>query len=209
VFAEVVMPEESSSWDMAQFSSTEMAETKTDEIQMETKRIARLGDRIVASVLDLMALFPVFPLIMFGVALRVDAIHDGNFELHGGPALVAISLIGLLWIMYYIIGEGAFDGTFGKHIMGLRVMSVLNSPVTFSEVVIRNVLRPLDAIGLYLVGFIVALVSKDHQRIGDIAGGTIVCEYKTRRGISMLLWFTWLVVVFACCLVMQHFAANS
>ena len=186
-----------------------MAMTTSDDIEMATQRIARLGDRVVASVLDLIAIFPVFPLISYGVASLMDAVHDGNFELHGGPALVVISLIGLFWIMYYIIGEGMFDGTFGKHIMRLRVMSVLRTPVTLSEVAIRNALRPIDAIGLYMVGFIVALVSKDNQRIGDFVGGTIVCEYKTRRGISMLLWLTWLVVVFTCCLVVQHFVANS
>jgi hypothetical protein len=87
-------------------------------------------------------------------------------------------------------------------------VSLQDSP-TISQVVIRNVLRPIDAIGLYLVGFIVAVKSKDTQRIGDIVGGTIVCEYKTRRGISTLLWITWLVVVFTCCLVLQHFAVNS
>ena len=181
----------------------------THKISEKPVQIARVVDRALVTFFDLIAIFPVFALISYFVAFRLDAVHDGTFELHGGPALVVISLIGLFWIVYYIIGEAVFDGTFGKHIMGLRVMSVLKTPATISQVVIRNVLRPLDAIGLYLVGFIVAIKSKDDQRIGDIVGGTIVCEYKTRRGISTLLWIAWLVVLFTCCLVVQHLAVNS
>ncbi len=172
-------------------------------------QIARVGDRAVATFFDLIAIFPVFVLISYFVAFRLNAIDNGNFELHGGPALVVISLIGLFWIVYYIIGEAVFDGTFGKHMMGLRVRSSSRTRITLSQAVIRNILRPVDAIGLYLVGFIVALRSKDNQRIGDIAGGTIVCEYKTRRGISTLLWITWLVVMFTCWLVVLRFVANS
>jgi len=49
-------------------------------------------------------------------------------------------------------------------------------------------LRLVDAIGLYLVGFIVAVSSKQNQRLGDIAAQTIVCERETSRRGRALLW---------------------
>jgi uncharacterized RDD family membrane protein YckC len=172
-------------------------------------QIARVGDRAIATLFDLIAIFPVFPLISYFVAFRLDAVDNGNFELHGAPALVIICLIGLSWIAYYILGEALFDGTFGKQMMGLRVMSAHKTPATISQIVVRNVLRPIDAIGLYLVGFVVAMMSKNRQRVGDIVGTTIVCECRTRRGIAFLLWIAWLAVIFTCCLLVQHFSVSS
>jgi uncharacterized RDD family membrane protein YckC len=85
----------------------------THKISEKPVQIARVGDRALATFFDLIAIFPVSWLISYSVAFRLDAVHDGNFELHGGPALVVISLIGLFWIVYYIICESMFDGTFG------------------------------------------------------------------------------------------------
>lgn len=94
----------------------------------------------------------------------------------------------LLWLAFYMVSEAWFRGTFGKHVMGIEVFTTLRTPITMSHAVIRNLLRPIDAIGFYLLGFIVAVSTKQNQRIGDIAGQTITCETEERRRGRALLW---------------------
>ena len=46
--------------------------------------------------------------------------------------------------------------------------------ITLRQSLIRNILRFVDGIGLYLVGLIFLIVKEDNQRIGDLAANTIV-----------------------------------
>jgi len=53
---------------------------------------------------------------------------------------------------------------------------------------LRNLLRPVDAIGFYLLGFIVAISSKENLRIGDRVARTVVAENpRARRWQAFLL----------------------
>ncbi len=68
--------------------------------------------------------------------------------------------------------------TLGKRLLGLRVMDSQGLHLNFSQIVIRNLLRFVDSLpSLYLVGGVVCLLSKQAQRLGDIAAGTIVVRY--------------------------------
>jgi uncharacterized RDD family membrane protein YckC len=50
-------------------------------------------------------------------------------------------------------------------------------PLTRQKVAIRTVLRLVDGLPfLYLVGFIAMVASKQKQRLGDMAAGTIVVK---------------------------------
>jgi uncharacterized RDD family membrane protein YckC len=46
--------------------------------------------------------------------------------------------------------------------------------VTFGAAVVRNLLRVVDALFFYLVGFVFALLSTRGQRLGDRAAHTVV-----------------------------------
>jgi len=51
------------------------------------------------------------------------------------------------------------------------------SPIGWSESIIRNLLRIVDALPtLYLLGAILVLVTDDEQRLGDIAANTVVVK---------------------------------
>lgn len=73
----------------------------------------------------------------------------------------------------------------GKLAMGLRVVRVDASPVGFLPSLVRNVVRLADYI-FFFVGLWMILVSSRHQRLGDLAAGTIVVRERraasTRRG---------------------------
>ncbi len=78
--------------------------------------------------------------------------------------------------LYRIVMEWRFHGqTLGKRLLRLRVIDSGGLRLHFSQIVIRNLLRVLDAMPFfYLVGGLTMLFTKWHQRLGDIAGNCVV-----------------------------------
>jgi len=97
---------------------------------------------------------------------------------------VRMLLLFAVSIGYGILTEWFWRGqTLGKRILRLRVMDEQRLRLEFSQVVIRNLLRFVDALpGLYLVGGIACLVSRHAQRLGDVAANTIVVRYRPSPG---------------------------
>ena len=80
--------------------------------------------------------------------------------------------------------------TTGKEVIAVNFRSADGTKCTVSKSLLRNVLRPIDAIGFYLLGFVVAVLSPRNQRIGDKLAGTIVAENpNAKRGLAVLVWF--------------------
>lgn len=88
---------------------------------------------------------------------------------------------------YSIALEWLWNGqTVGKRLLHLRVMDERGLPMQFSQVVVRNLLRAVDALPLaYLVGGITALVGRKAQRLGDIAGATVVVHEPPPTGAGL------------------------
>lgn len=82
----------------------------------------------------------------------------------------------LISIGYGIVTEWYWQGqTLGKRLLRLRVLDVHGLRLQFSQVVIRNLLRFVDALPLfYMVGGLTCLWTRHAQRLGDIAANTIV-----------------------------------
>jgi uncharacterized RDD family membrane protein YckC len=82
----------------------------------------------------------------------------------------------LISMGYAVFMEWRFRGqTLGKRLFHLRVMDERALNLTFSQVVVRNLLRAVDALpGLYLVGGAAVLISGRAQRLGDLAANTVV-----------------------------------
>jgi uncharacterized RDD family membrane protein YckC len=82
----------------------------------------------------------------------------------------------VLTLIYAMALEWLWRGqTVGKRLMGLRVVDARGLRLEPSQVIVRNLLRALDALpALYLVGGIACALNGHRQRIGDIAAGTVV-----------------------------------
>lgn len=91
---------------------------------------------------------------------------------------VAANFLGyfLISIGYGICTEWYWRGqTLGKRLLRLRVMDEHGLRLQFSQIVIRNLLRFVDALPvLYLVGGLACLINRHAQRLGDFAANTIV-----------------------------------
>jgi uncharacterized RDD family membrane protein YckC len=115
-------------------------------------------------------------LIFAGIsaALRVLAVLQAiNPDWYAAAATLAYFVIS---IGYGILFEWRWSGqTPGKRVMHLRVVDAQALKLTFHQIAIRNLLRFVDALPLlYLVGGAAVLLSRDAQRLGDMAAGTAV-----------------------------------
>jgi uncharacterized RDD family membrane protein YckC len=79
-------------------------------------------------------------------------------------------------IGYGVVTEWALRGqTIGKRYMRLRVMDAQGLRLQFHQILMRNLLRPVDLLpAFYVVGGIACLLSKRCQRLGDLAANTVV-----------------------------------
>ncbi|MEX2016520.1 MAG: RDD family protein [Candidatus Hydrogenedentales bacterium] len=79
-------------------------------------------------------------------------------------------------ITYGIALEWVWRGqTLGKRVLRLRVVDQAGLHLTFSQIVLRNLLRAVDALpALYLLGGTICFMSRYHQRLGDLAANTVV-----------------------------------
>jgi uncharacterized RDD family membrane protein YckC len=96
-------------------------------------------------------------------------------------AAFSVILYFVISIGYGIALEWRWRGqTLGKRVMRLRVVDAHGLRLQFSQVVLRNLLRPVDMLPLvYLVGGIASFCSRNGQRLGDLAAGTIVARERS------------------------------
>ena len=131
--------------------------------------------RFVAVVLDALIVFvPLFFVVGLmsggGYKNHVNGQTSVGIDLDGGAFLLLLALT----LGYYIVCESATGATLGKRIVGIRVVGEDGEAVTFGAAVVRNLVRVVDALFFYFVGFISAILSQRGQRLGDRAAHTIV-----------------------------------
>ncbi|MDP9477580.1 MAG: RDD family protein, partial [Actinomycetota bacterium] len=102
-----------------------------------------------------------------------------GLEEAGGPPVSYLSVAAyaaFFSLLYRVPFEGLLGWTPGKKIFGVRVANERTGrrPGLF-RALLRNLLRPLDGpLGLYLPGWLVAVLSDRRKRLGDWVAGTVV-----------------------------------
>ena len=98
--------------------------------------------------------------------------------------LIALAVLayGLVDLGYFLFFEALWSGqTPGKRRQRLRVIRMNGQPIGWLESSIRNILRAVDLVGgFYPVGIVVVFLSRNNQRIGDYAAGTVVIVERQR-----------------------------
>jgi uncharacterized RDD family membrane protein YckC len=156
-----------------------------DEVRIETPEQielalepAGLGSRFVACVVDTLTWAGIlFVLILVGAIIlaSVGGLPAGGWIMGVLGALLGLLVYGFI-LTYDIVFELRWTGqTPGKRVAGIRVMRQGGGPIDFRSSCIRNLLRPVDWLpAFYLLGALVAAVSRRRQRLGDLAAGTLV-----------------------------------
>jgi uncharacterized RDD family membrane protein YckC len=136
--------------------------------------LAGLGSRLIAAILDA----SIQAVLLITTSLIFTAVSVNGFVQAAFSILVFLILFG-----YDVAFEVANAGrTPGKMATGLRVLRRDGRPVDFLTSAVRNILRVVDFLPVfYVVGTVMIVVTRQHQRLGDVAAGTIVV--RERRAI--------------------------
>jgi uncharacterized RDD family membrane protein YckC len=137
-----------------------------------------IGRRAVALLIDL---FVVLGLLTLAWEYQpfVQPDETGNYGL-GGCALIAACAA--FWWLYFAAAEGLWAQTFGKAIVGLRVLKIDGSKATLFDCTKRHLLDPIEFQLLGLPAAIAAGVSPTGRRLGDLLAGTQVVKEGATEG---------------------------
>lgn len=136
--------------------------------------LATPASRSLAYFIDLLLLWLVGALLLAGAMLAGTSLVGLGMEpgpLIAGVVIAWVSFEGAWFTGWEWLGRGR---TPGKRAMGLRVVRTDGRPVGLGGALIRNLLRPLDLGTSGAVALFVAGLTRRHQRLGDLVGGTLV-----------------------------------
>ncbi|WPP48102.1 RDD family protein [Catalinimonas niigatensis] len=138
--------------------------------------LAGIGSRIQAFFLDLLVI------VAYGVILLLFFSQLGIV-----PPTAVMVILGLPPLLYHLLCEIFLDGqSLGKRQMNIKVVKLDGSAPTVSAYLLRWLLRLVD-INL-MTGAIAVLsiaISRNDQRVGDLAAGTTVVKQKAGQPLSV------------------------
>ncbi len=136
-----------------------------------------VGRRLLAIIIDGIILSIVNWIIDVVFHLSVVVTVDGDawarFTRMGPAAALQI----IIPLVYYIVMEAMQGATVGKMALGIRVVKLDGSPISWGESIVRNLLRFVDHLPYaipYLLGAILIRISPTKQRLGDRVANTVV-----------------------------------
>jgi uncharacterized RDD family membrane protein YckC len=135
--------------------------------------LALIADTIVISLLEAIAngTFGVTR-VTSGIATTIGT---GSFTSFTTQTTIDWPWLALVWVTYGAVLEGLFGATIGKGLAGLRVTDLEGRRIGWQAAIVRNLARLLDVLPFaYLLGGILTLATKRHQRLGDRLAGTVV-----------------------------------
>jgi uncharacterized RDD family membrane protein YckC len=160
------------------------------EIHANTDPVSRLaratwGQRTLAQLVDAFVAFGVFYLVGMTLAPGFGGTRASGFELEGAPAILMMTVVVVLLLVYFAVGEAVFGATLGKAAAGIRVRRQDGHAIGPSAALLRNSLRLLDGQLFYLVGVLVIMLTQRRQRLGDLAARSDVVQHPTPPGTKL------------------------
>jgi uncharacterized RDD family membrane protein YckC len=143
---------------------------------------AGIGSRLVAIIVDTIILWVILAIIAIPLGMSAvlfsmtDVTSAANSLAMMGAWASFMVLAAVINLGYFTYLEGTSGQTIGKKVVNIKVVKENGNKLTFVDAFVRTILRIIDGIGAYLLGFIVILATEKKQRIGDMAAGTIVVK---------------------------------
>lgn len=141
---------------------------------------ASIGERIIALIIDYVLIgFYIFSTVTVLSKLRLPS----DFTM-----IFFLAVIYLPVLFYSFLCEMFNYGqSLGKRLMNIRVVKADGSVPGISSYLLRWLLFPIDGPITGGLGLLVALLTKNSQRMGDLAAGTMVIKEKNYRKIHVSL----------------------
>lgn len=147
---------------------------------------AGVGSRCVAKLVDVLVQLTALIVVGMLLAFAVGASGAGG-DL--ATILIAVTTF-LILIGYPVISETLWNGkTVGKSVMGVRTVTREGAPIRFRHASIRGIIGIIEIYAFGFIAVITAALSRSNQRVGDLAGGTIVIRERTAVDRAVALTF--------------------
>ena len=155
----------------------------SDQLNIDTPELvdiemplAGIGSRFIALLVDYLIWFAAFLLLVFLAATLLPGIKAFSKISAQWAVAIVIFIIFLFNWGYFTLFEAFWNGrTPGKRVAGIRVIQRSGRAIGLFESMARNLVRYVDQFPFfYAVGVITMFVTKQHQRLGDLAAGTLV-----------------------------------
>lgn len=147
--------------------------------------IAGVGARSYAFVIDwhirlLLALVWIYLAAFLFYDLSIFSTMFAEDNASTAAAWIVFLPAVIVYFFYHPILEAVMHGsTPGKRIAGVRLMTLEGFTPGIGSILIRNIFRLIDSLpGVYTVGLLFAIFTRNHVRIGDMAAGTVLIYEK-------------------------------
>lgn len=150
-----------------------------------TLEVAGVGARSYAFVLDwhirlLAALLWIYLVAFLFYDLSVFSTLFEEDSQNTTAAWIIFLPAAIVYFLYHPILETAMHGsTPGKRMAGVRLITLEGHTPGIGSILIRNMFRLIDSLpGVYTIGLLVVIFTRNQVRIGDIAAGTVLIYEK-------------------------------
>jgi uncharacterized RDD family membrane protein YckC len=158
-------------------------ELNSDQLNIDTPELvtiefplAGIGSRFIALLVDYLIWGAAFLVLSLLAALILPDIKAfSNISEQWAVAIFTIIFFLFNW-GYFTLFEAFWNGcTPGKRVAHIRVIQRSGRAIGLFESMARNFVRYIDQLPFcYVVGVISMFVTRQHQRLGDLAAGTLV-----------------------------------
>ena len=149
---------------------------------------ASLARRAGAQIIDSLCLsgFIIAGYFLLVLMPPLDVSKASFLSLRFPFAGIALIIGGVFWavmcLLLFSYLEGTWGVTPGKWVLGIRVLGTDLQPCGFGRGLIRNLLKFVDGFFNFMVGVLIAALTENWQRVGDMAARTVVVDVRSNAG---------------------------
>ena len=156
--------------------SSDQLSIETPELVAIELPLAGIGSRFIALVVDYLIWFGALLVLAVIFSFILPSIHAFSRLSAQWATAIAIFVVFLMNWGYFTLFEAFWNGrTPGKRVARIRVIQRSGRGIGLFESMARNLVRYVDQFPFfYAVGVVAMFVTKQHQRLGDLAAGTLV-----------------------------------
>lgn len=139
--------------------------------------VASVGDRIFAQIIDWLVLLAYIVLVVWiGTSLKIQ------FEWF---FIIGLGFVPLFYtLLFEIFNQGQ---SLGKMAMKMQVVKLDGTMPTLGSYLMRWLLYIIDGPAMSFVGLLAMILSRNNQRLGDMAAGTVVIKKEKYKKIQVSL----------------------
>jgi uncharacterized RDD family membrane protein YckC len=162
--------------DLGAHPSSDQLSIDTPELVAIEMPLAGIGSRFIALLVDYLIWGTGLVVLLVLALLILPAMHAFNVKSAQWAEAIVIFIVFLFNWGYFTLFEAFWNGrTPGKRVARIRVIQRSGRSIGLLESMARNLVRYVDQIPFfYAVGVITMFVTSQHQRLGDLAAGTLV-----------------------------------